>query len=105
MLHYRQISTFFSPPKRLNRTPGVLSLLLNGLGRAVCVAGMAPRYRLDTPVIESQWGEIFRTRPDRPWGPPSDLYNEYRVSFPVVKLPGRGVDHPPPSSAEVKEKV
>ena len=24
-------------------------------------------------------GEIFRTRPDRPWGPPSLLYNEYRV--------------------------
>jgi hypothetical protein len=27
-------------------------------------------------------GEIFRTRPDRPWGPPSLLYNEYRVFFP-----------------------
>jgi hypothetical protein len=26
-------------------------------------------------------------------------------SFPGVKRPGRGVDHPPPSSAEVKEKV
>jgi hypothetical protein len=25
--------------------------------------------------------------------------------FPVVKRPGRGVDHPPPSSAEVKERV
>jgi len=24
-------------------------------------------------------------------------------SFPGVKWPGRGVDHPPPSSAEVKE--
>ena len=24
-------------------------------------------------------GEIFRTRPDRPWGPPSLLYNVYRV--------------------------
>jgi len=27
------------------------------------------------------------------------------VSFPGVKRPGRGVDHPPPSSAEVKERV
>jgi hypothetical protein len=27
------------------------------------------------------------------------------VSFPGVKRPGRGIDHPPPSSAEVKEKV
>jgi len=24
-------------------------------------------------------GEIFHTRPDRPWGPPSLLYNEYQV--------------------------
>jgi len=42
---------------------------------------------------------------DLPWGPPSLLCNGYRVSFPGVKRPGRGVDHPPPSSAEVKEKV
>jgi hypothetical protein len=26
-------------------------------------------------------------------------------SFPGVKWPGRGVDHPPPSSAEVKEII
>ena len=50
-------------------------------------------------------GEIFRTRPDRPWGPPSLLYNGYRVSFPGVKRPGRGADHPPPSSAEVEGEV
>jgi hypothetical protein len=40
-------------------------------------------------------GEIVCSRPDRPWGPPSLLYNGYRVSFPGVKRPGRGVDHPP----------
>jgi hypothetical protein len=50
-------------------------------------------------------GEIFRTRPDRTWGPPSLLYNGYRVSFPGVKRPGRGVDHPPSYSVEVKERV
>ena len=49
--------------------------------------------------------EIFHTRPDRPRGPPSLLYNGYRVSFSGVKWPGRGVDHPSPSSAEVKERV
>jgi hypothetical protein len=32
-------------------------------------------------------------------------YNGYRVSFPGVKRPGRGVDHPPTSSARVKERV
>ena len=47
-------------------------------------------------------GETSRTLPDRPWGPPSLLYNGYWVSLPGVKRPGRGVDHPPPSNAEVK---
>ena len=50
-------------------------------------------------------GEVLHARPDRPWGPPSLLYNGYRVSFPEVKRPGRGVDHSLPSSAEVKESV
>jgi hypothetical protein len=34
--------------------------------------------------------------------PPSLLYNGYRV-FPGGKAAGRGADHPPPSSAEVKK--
>ena len=49
--------------------------------------------------------EIFRTRLGRPWGPPILLYNGYRVCFPGVTRPGRGVNHPPPSSTEVKERV
>jgi hypothetical protein len=32
-------------------------------------------------------GEIFCTRPERPWGPPSLLYNGYRV-FPGGKVAG-----------------
>ena len=39
-------------------------------------------------------GETFRTRPGKPWGPPSLLYNGYRV-FPGVKRQERGVDHLP----------
>jgi hypothetical protein len=50
-------------------------------------------------------GEIFRTPRDRPRGPPSLLYNGHRVCFPDVKLPRRGVKHPPTSSAVVKETV
>ena len=50
-------------------------------------------------------GEIFRTSSDRPWDPTSLLYTGYRVSFPGVKRPGRGVNHPLPSSAKVKERV
>jgi hypothetical protein len=42
-------------------------------------------------------------RPDRLWGPPSLLYNEYQGFFPSgVKRPGREADHSPPSSAEAK---
>jgi hypothetical protein len=29
--------------------------------------GIATRYGLDSRESESRWGEIFRTRPDRPW--------------------------------------
>ena len=50
-------------------------------------------------------GDIFSTRPDRPWGPPSFLYNVYRAFLGGVKWPGRGVDNPPPSDAEVEGRV
>jgi hypothetical protein len=50
-------------------------------------------------------GEIFRTRSDRLRGPPSLLHNGCQVFFPGLKRPGIGVDHPPPPSAEVKERV
>ena len=42
-------------------------------------------------------GEILRKRPDLSWDPPR--------SSPGVKGPRRGVDHSPPSSAEVKERI
>ena len=48
--------------------------------------------------------EIFRTHPDRPWGPPCLLYNGYRVSFPGVKRPGHGVDHPPHLALRLKKE-
>ena len=50
-------------------------------------------------------GEISRSCPDRPCGPPTLLHNGYRVTYPGVKRPGRGVDHPQPSNADVKERV
>jgi hypothetical protein len=33
------------------------------------------------------------------------LYNGYQVSFPGVKQPERGINHPAPSSVKVEEKV
>jgi hypothetical protein len=68
------------------------------------VVGITTHYRLDGPGIESRRGEIFHTYLHWPWGPPSLLYNGYQVSFLGVKWLGRGIDHPPPSSAKVKRK-
>ena len=50
-------------------------------------------------------GEIFCTRSDRPWGPPSLPYRGYRVSLSGVKRPGRDADPSPPSSAVGHERV
>ena len=44
-------------------------------------------------------GKIFRTRPA------TASYTMGTGSFPGVEGPGRGFDYPPPSSAEVKERV
>ena len=53
------------------------------------------------PWIESRCGgEIFRTRPDRSWGPPS-LQTIFAASFAGLKRTGHGVDQPTPPSAEV----
>jgi hypothetical protein len=49
-------------------------------------------------------GEIFCTCPDRPWGPPSFLYDEYRVFPGGRERPGRDADLSPPSSAVVKKR-
>ena len=72
------------------------NIRLNPLKWARCSSVViATGYGLDDPGIESRWGEIFRTCPDRPWGPPSLLFNGYRV-FPGVKeQPGRDTDPSP----------
>jgi hypothetical protein len=78
--------------------------LLHVVGRDGA-AGIATRYGLDGPGIEPRFGRGF-PYPSRPaLGSPSLLYNGYRISFPGVKWPGRGVDHPSPSSAKFKERV
>jgi hypothetical protein len=48
------------------------------------VVGIATRYRVEGTGIESKWGKIFCTYPDWLRGPPSLLYNGYRV-FPGGK--------------------
>ena len=49
--------------------------------------GMATRYGLLGPGIESHWGRDFLTRSDGTLGPPSLLYNRHSV-FPGGKAVG-----------------
>jgi hypothetical protein len=63
-------------------------------------AGIGTRYGLDGPGIDSWWGRDF-PHPSRP----ATSYTMGTGSFPEVKRPGRGVEHPPPSSDEGKERV
>jgi hypothetical protein len=55
---------------------------------------------LNGPGIETRWTSDFLHGV-----PPIFLYGEYRINFLGVKEPGRGVDHPPLYSSEVKEGV
>jgi len=66
------------------------------------VVGIATRSCLDSPEIESQWVKFSALV--QPWGSPILLHNG-TGPFPGVKRPGRDVDHPPPSSVQVKERV
>jgi hypothetical protein len=69
------------------------------------VVGVATRYGLDGPGIESRWGARFSAPVQTGPGNHPASYTMGTGSFPGVKRPGRGVDHPTPSSAEVKERV
>ena len=76
--------------------------LLSGRSSSVVIA---TRYCLDGPGFESHWRRDFPCRPDGPWGPTGLPHSNKEVSFPGVKRPGLGVNHPPTSSAEVKERA
>jgi hypothetical protein len=70
---------------------------MNGPGSSVSIA---TGYGLDGPGIESRWGWDF-SHTSRPAHASSSTMGT--GSFPGVKRPGRGADHPPPASAEVKK--
>ena len=65
------------------------------------VVGIETAYGLDGLGSIPSGSEIFRTCPDRPWGPPSLLYNGYRVLPRDKELSGRDADPSPPSSVVV----
>jgi hypothetical protein len=58
-------------------------------------------YRLGDPGSNPDGGKIFCTCPDRPWGPPTLLYNGYRVFSRGRKWPGHDTVPSSPSSVKV----
>jgi hypothetical protein len=64
--------------------------------------GIATRYGLDRPEIESRWGARSSAPVQTEPGAHPASYIMGAGSFPGVKRPGRGVDHPPSSSVKVK---
>ena len=69
--------------------------------------GIATRYGLDGPRIESRWGSDF-PQPSRPVLGPTQPPVEWVPGLSwgqSDKRQGRGADHPPPSSAEVEGRV
>jgi hypothetical protein len=71
-------------PTAGNTPPAAVAVRLGKwfVGRDSSV-GIATRYGLDGPGIESRWGRDLGACPDRLEDPPSLLYNGYRV------IPGR----------------
>ena len=67
--------------------------------------GIATRYGLDGPGIESWWGRDFPHPPRPALGPTQPPMQWVPGSFPGVKRQGRGVDRPPLSRAEVEGRV
>ena len=65
------------------------------------VDSIATGYGLDGPGIDPCGGEVFRTCPDWPWGPPSLLYNGYQVFPGSKKQPGVTLTPHPLSRAMV----
>jgi hypothetical protein len=70
-----------------------------------CVVGIATFYGMDGPGIESWCGVRCSTPIQTDPGANPASCTMGTGSFSVVKPMGHGVDHPPLSSAEVKERV
>ena len=82
-----------------------------GAGTKICqytpvlAVAIATRYGLDGPVIESRWGQDFPRQSRPALGPTQPPIQWIPGLSRGGKRPGRGVDHPPPSSAKVEGRV
>ena len=76
-------------------------------GMWAVIAHLVSRLAVDWMVQRSNpsGDNIFCTYPVQPWVTPSLLCNCYHASFPGMKRPRCGIEHPPPHSGGVKERV
>jgi hypothetical protein len=87
-------TAWLRPNNRRRNCPEYLRYLID-LGGPDSSVGIPTGYGLEGPGIEFRWGEIFRICPDRPWCPPSLLYNGYQVVPGGKVWPGRDADQHP----------
>ena len=66
--------------------------------------GIATRYGLDGPGIESRWGQDFSAPVQTGPGAHPASYTMGTGSFQGLKRPGRGVVHPPHLAPRLKEE-
>ena len=81
----------------------IIIIIVICVGRNSSVS-IATRYGLDGPGIESRCGQDFPHLSRPALGPTQPPYTMGTGSLPGVKRPGRDVEHPPTSSAEVIKK-
>jgi hypothetical protein len=68
-------------------------------------ARIVTRYRPGGPAIDSRWKATFSAPVQTGPGAHPTFCTMGTRSFPGVKWPGRGIDHPLPSSAEVEGRT
>ena len=80
-----------------------MSLFSFAAAIALPAQGLSYGLRVRDGILDGGGGFFSsQKRPGRLWGPPSLLLNGHYGSFPRKKRQGYAVNHPPPSSAEVK---
>ena len=89
-VHQLQQNLF--PTKNKKVVSNQLPPMLEGRDSSV---GIANRYGLDGPRIKSRWQASFSAPVQTSPGAHPTSYTMSTGSFPGVKRPGRGVDHPP----------
>jgi hypothetical protein len=90
--------------KKPNKQKNVLGKVFTKYHELGYRSGYNDSLRTGGSGIESRWRQGFPHFLYRPWGQSGLLYNGYRI-ITGVRRPGRDVDHLPPSSAEVKERL